>query len=141
MTLFDIKHSRIFIFFQPQWRITCSLWARIFQKWIVPTLSKQQNNTVFRAGSWHNKFQLGKIRNSSYVGALELNLAKMLTFYVRTLVLRGFKILYYHRYLFQSLWTTMNLNFLFKACIQTLLQETLIFLKGSCLFVFILWVF
>lgn len=55
--------------------------------------------------------------------------AKMLKFYVKTLVLGGFKVLHYHRYLFPSLLTTVNLIFLFKACIHTLLQETQIFLK------------
>lgn len=49
-----------------------------------------------------------------------------------TFVLRGFKVPHYHRHLFPSLQTTVNLNFLLKACIHILLQERLIFLKAFC---------
>lgn len=43
VTLLDIKHSRSgLVFFRPQWRMICNLWARIFQKLRVPTRSQQQ---------------------------------------------------------------------------------------------------
>lgn len=69
---------------------------------------------------------------------LELNLpgknVKILC--TNTFVLRGFKVPHYHRHLFPSLQTAVNLNFFLKACIHILLQESLIFLKVFCVFFF-----
>lgn len=69
VTLLDIKHSRICILLSTTMNNNLQFMSKNFPKMKSSNPLPARKITAISAGSWHAKFQLGKIRNASHVGA------------------------------------------------------------------------